>query len=649
MATIHVEELLSAAKFKAGLSRFTYEDYEARNIDIDSSDDPYGYLHICSKNNEALFRLYSSILLDDAIEKGAHEKSVRDWIYLCEEIIEFDADTATTPTSRTTLVRDGVRIPLILGDEYEIDNGEIYYLKGKQRERICRHIILPIGILKNRENELEIIEITDNHDGEWHFRSMKKSMAFKPSGITRLVDYGIDVAQGAAKKLSAFLQTVEYLNRENLPTTYVSDHIGWNNDFSEFIPYDGRVKYVKEHEFSDEFTCIKESKGTLDEWLSLLRIIRNEEHIPERIALATSFASVLIKPMSASPFMLDIWGGAGIGKSTLLVAAASIWAYPEMDGAYISTFNATPISNEQKALFCCDLPLMLDEMQTIQNKKSYEEYVYKLCEGKPRGRATASGGLRSQGSWHNTILVTGEQPIVNESSMGGAQRRVVNLECKDRLFHTADDVFGNLRERLRSCYGTAGRLFIDYLLSEGNRQWAHDLLEENKTLLAQHANGSQNLPGALILTADTLAETWIFKDNVKLSVNDIAAYLRSDVVSDMYERTHEAIAQWIIGNQQHIIPIDKFSMPNGARPIGRRMKHKDSDIYAILCTELKAMMETRHLKLDGYLSWAARNGKIITAKNGTSHMINVKFGSGSDSLQTSCYAFIVNQLNMPNR
>lgn len=119
-----------------------------------------------------------------------------------------------------------------------------------------------------------------------------------------------------------------------------------------------------------------------------------------------------------------------------------------------------------------------------------------------------------------------------------------------------------------------------------------------------------------------------------------AAYLgKSGVVSDMYERTHEVIAQWIIGNQQRIVPIDKLSMPNGVCPVGRHMKHTDTEVYAILCTELKAMMEAKRLKTDGYLAWAARNRKIVTSKNGTSYMINAKFGTGSDAIQTSCYAF----------
>ena len=69
---------------------------------------------------------------------------------MLEIFIEFDTDTTTTPVNRTTLERDGRRIPLNLGDEYEIDNGAIYYIKGGRKELICRHLILPVGVQINR-------------------------------------------------------------------------------------------------------------------------------------------------------------------------------------------------------------------------------------------------------------------------------------------------------------------------------------------------------------------------------------------------------------------------------------------------------------------------------------------------------------------
>ena len=170
--------------------------------------------------------------------------------------------------------------------------------------------------------------------------------------------------------------------------------------------------------------------------------------------------------------------------------------------------------------------------------------------------------------------------------------------------------------------------------------------EENKTAIKQHANSSQNIPGALILTADALAEAWIFKDGVRLTVEDVVTYLKSDIVQDMYEQTHNTIAQWIISNKRYIIPAGKLDMPNGNRAIGRHMTLKGVDVCAILHTEFKSMMQTKGLKLEGYLSWAAKNGKIVTAKDGRSYMNNVKFLVGGKSVQASCYVFPITQLNV---
>ena len=118
-----------------------------------------------------------------------------------------------------------------------------------------------------------------------------------------------------------------------------------------------------------------------------MKPIRNNEHIQERIAMAAAFASVLIKPSSASPFMLDIWGGAGIGKTTILIAAASIWGDPQMPGGYIGTFNASDVANEQLAMFCCDLPLLLDEMQTIQNQRNFKRsFISSVKESRKAAR-----------------------------------------------------------------------------------------------------------------------------------------------------------------------------------------------------------------------------------------------------------------------
>jgi len=536
--------------------------------------------------------------------------------------------------------RNGVLLKLKIEEEYLIQDGAVYENGVKGAQRICSHLILPVGIYKDIDKGTEQIQIAYNHDGEWHSQIMPREKIYKASGLMDTAKYGIGVTSKTSGKLCEFLQSTEQLNRQTLPVMRVSDHMGWNEDYSAFVPYTTDIHYTNEGSFFNEFQSVQRQKGTLEEWLALMKSTRNNDHVQERIAMAASFASVLIKPSSSSPFMLDIWGGAGIGKTTILIAAASIWGDPQMPGGYIGTFNASDVANEQLAMFCCDLPLLLDEMQTIQNQRNFETIVYKLCEGKPRGRATSTGALREQGTWHNTILVTGEQPIVSANSMGGAQRRVVNLKCDKPLFSGDKAVIGELHTNIKNCYGSAGRKFIEMLLIPENMQRALALLEENKAAFAKHADGAQNLPGALILTADMLSSEWIYQDDVTLSLEDVAAYLKSDQDIDSSARAHEHVMQWIVRNQNHIMPVKKETTPFTAVPYGRYVKRERQLACAILPSEFTKLMKDGGFSEEAYIEWAAKNGKIST--DGNHRRVNVKFRLEQGEKQIRCVCVYVN-------
>lgn len=400
---------------------------------------------------------YANIVLQDATSKGCEPQLIKKHLVSLGKHI-FGAQLAQPLEDESPCVyirRNGILLKLNIEEEYSIQDGAVYENGVKGLQRICPHLILPIGIYKDVDKGTEQVQIAYNHDGKWHSKIMPREKVYKASGLMDTAKYGISVTSKTSGKICESLQSTEQLNRQTLPVMRVSDHMGWNEDYTAFVPYTTDIHYTNEGSFFKEFQSVQRQQGTLEDWLALMKPIRDNEHVQERIAMAAAFSSVLIKPSSSSPFMLDIWGGAGIGKTTILIAAASIWGDPQMPGGYIGTFNASDVANEQLAMFCCDLPLLLDEMQTIQNQRNFETIVYKLCEGKPRGRATSTGALREQGTWHNTILATGEQPIVSANSMGGAQRRVVNLKCDKPLFSGDKAVIGELRTNIKNCYGSA--------------------------------------------------------------------------------------------------------------------------------------------------------------------------------------------------
>ena len=101
--------------------------------------------------------------------------------------------------------------------------------------------------------------------------------------------------------------------------------------------------------------------------------------------------------------------------------AASVWGDPSQ-GALLQSLNATKVGLERKMGFLHDIPLFGDELQIIKDKfDNYDQLIMFLTEGSGRNRGTASGGIERTLTWSNLLLSTGEEPITQSASGGGAR------------------------------------------------------------------------------------------------------------------------------------------------------------------------------------------------------------------------------------
>ena len=111
--------------------------------------------------------------------------------------------------------------------------------------------------------------------------------------------------------------------------------------------------------------------------MDLAKEIRSGDNPAPKILLVAAFASVLVEPCSCLPFFVHVCGGTETGKTVGLMLAASVWANPEM-GKYIHTFNSTAVAQELSAGFVNSLPLILDELQIIKDRKDFDQ-LYISC------------------------------------------------------------------------------------------------------------------------------------------------------------------------------------------------------------------------------------------------------------------------------
>lgn len=208
----------------------------------------------------------------------------------------------------------------------------------------CYHPILPIERLKNMETGEEQIVLAYKRNNRWHEIKVAKDIISSASKIVALSKMGISVTSENAKYLVKYLSDVENMNDDHIQIQSSTAKLGWHGE--DFIPYDTEIIFDGDNRFKNIFDAVHEN-GSWEEWLQHVKQLRTTGRIELKFMLAASFASVLVKPLEALPFFVDLWGETEGGKSVSLMLACSVWANPD-ESQYIGDFKTTDVALEAK-------------------------------------------------------------------------------------------------------------------------------------------------------------------------------------------------------------------------------------------------------------------------------------------------------------
>jgi hypothetical protein len=399
---------------------------------------------------------------------------------------------------------------------------------------------MPIECLTNIDTGIEKLRIAFRKGKYWRNEIYERRTIASATNILELANNGVAVTSENSKYLVRFLHDIENLNYDIIPQHKSVGRLGWTNS-DGFSPYVDDLIFDGANNFKIIYDSVR-TEGDFDTWLKVAKEVRATDS-PARIMLAASFASVLLKVLGKLNFMVHLWGGTESGKTVSLMLASSVWASPAEDG-YIQTFNGTQVAIELLEGFTNSMPLILDEFQLVKDKKMFEAIVYMICEGIGRLRGKKTGGLQDTPTWKNCTLTSGESPITNASSGGGAVNRIIEIECKNKLFDNAPAV----ADAIRKNYGHAGKMFILFLEQDGAKEEAVRLYKDFYNALGTDSTEKQTMAAAVLLTADALATKWIFADNRALQVEDIDKYLHSKESVDVNLRAYEFLRDTIATN-----------------------------------------------------------------------------------------------------
>ena len=492
---------------------------------------------------------------------------------------------------------------------------------------VCPHPIYPVRVLRNSETGKYKVELEFTVRGKTRNIFVDKETLANPTKILKLANDSVQITSLTSQYLVKYLADLEALNPGIIKEYTSTSRLGWivyrdheNKMERKFLPYEQEVVFDNELSMKTLFDSIT-TFGEEKEWYDLLRRERARRKPELNVNLAASFASVLVEPCGALPFIVSLWGGTGIGKSVILKICTSVWADPG-EGKYITDAKATSTAMEIRLNILNSLPMTLDDMAQVKNQydEDFSELIYRWCAGKGRDRSNKELGLNKLTSWRNCTLTNGERSLVDESTQGGAVNRVIDIEASGEEIYN-----GKTGNKVVNCieknYGFAGKTFIDVIKLIGFDN-INDLYLEQYNRIKDNAaekgvekEDKQVVPMALILTADIIAEKHLFKDGVLLDLDTCVDYLKNKGDVSEHDRAYEWLINEISVNSRHFAENDGEDIEGNIEEWGY---WKDEDHIVINGNIFDELLKGAGFQSRAFLSWCKKKNLIEPDSKGNS-------------------------------
>lgn len=475
-----------------------------------------------------------------------------------------------------------------------------------KEEAACPHPLLPSERLVNVDTGVEKLRVAFRKDDGWKSVIIERSKAASRQKVIELADRGAQVTSENAGSVVRYLSDIESLNLDTIPLARSVGRLGWVGE--EFSPYAEGLRYDGEESYREQYGSVRQC-GSREVWFDAVRAIRADDRVPARLMLAGSLASPMISLLGKLPFFINFWGGSGSGKTVAQFIASSVWGDPA-PGKYTRSMDGTRVGLEYLAAFCCNLPLVLDELQTIMDdRRNFDQIIYRLSEGQGRLRGSGPGGLRQSTRWCLAVLTSGERPITSELSGGGAKNRVIEIECTRKLFDDPVSVANMARQN----FGHAGPVWIDILQTPGRVEEAQREYDDAyRLLLAGGATEKLAMAAALCVSADRLAGRYLFGDDRALTPAELLPYLATEKDVDVGNNAYPWILSWVASNRQRFSEDQQYGECWGRID---RDGSSATDVW-VIAQVLRDALEEAGFSYRATLSALARDGRIVGSRGG---------------------------------
>lgn len=210
-----------------------------------------------------------------------------------------------------------------------------------------------------------------------------------------------------------------------------------------------------------------EPQGSMDEWKKNLDFFNKPGFEAYQYIIGTAFGSVLTKMTAIKGSIFHFHSkDSGYGKTTVLLAAASLWGDPSK---YVKFERDTYHDKMNHAEILKDLPLYCDEMTNMHPKEA-SDFIYQIPSGKQRGRLSqGANASRWRGDpWSFICVTTGNASLISKvnsykDAPKAEMQRVLEFSPQKKNLPKQDT--DELAKSIEMHFGHAAIPYLQYIMN----------------------------------------------------------------------------------------------------------------------------------------------------------------------------------------
>ena len=390
-------------------------------------------------------------------------------------------------------VPEGLQLP----DKYRL-------LSGGKIERIEDRWIVPVSLVPvfisqkiedhDDEDQKVYLELVYKKNGRWSSVVAPYDVLNDARKILRLGATGFPASDWRAKALTRYLDELETLNSDILPTTYRIRRLGWREwngktvfvwgSYTLGLPKGEGPEVFVESPGEQQLLDALQPGGTWEGWLD--EVMTPAMQYPSfRMGIYAALASPLLAHCAVQGFVFHYARRSTRGKTTAAQVAISTAGYPGGPGlpdkpGLCRPWNATRVGPERVFSFLRHVPAYLDDSQEVRSNEDLADIIYMLANGSGRVRG-AVRGMQRTATWRLVLLSTGENTLAEASKMAGVLVRAIDwtIEPFEGAQPGTDLAAEALRFKVAASkhYGQALPRFVLSLIKYGVERLASEHLE----------------------------------------------------------------------------------------------------------------------------------------------------------------------------